>query len=115
MRMLVDPVEEKKSDYILVQRIGVAVPASEIRIRPRGEDPYRWSVLPQKAHLLQKNLSKLSVGTYAQIINGLGVFLEAVPRDANQSNIQDAVVQDVDDTTQCSLNDDAEVINPMVG
>ena len=50
-------------------------------MHPRKEDRYRWSVLPQKAHLFEKNLSKLSIGVYTQIIQGIGVFFEALPNE----------------------------------
>lgn len=39
---------------------------------------YRWSILPAKAHLFQKNLSKLSSGVYNQIIEGIGTYIEAI-------------------------------------
>ncbi|KAI4161736.1 MAG: hypothetical protein L6R39_000029 [Caloplaca ligustica] len=39
---------------------------------------YRWNILPAKAHLFRKNLSKLSTGVYNQIIEGIGTYIEAV-------------------------------------
>lgn len=51
-------------------------------MHPRKEDEYRWSVLPQKEYLFEKNLSKLSTGVYTQIIQGIGVFFEALPNDS---------------------------------
>ncbi len=54
-------------------------------MHPRKEDSYRWSILPAKKHLFEKNLSKLSTGVYTQIMQGIGVFFEALPKDPNVS------------------------------
>ncbi len=75
-----------------IQRVNVAIFASEIRIRSRKKNFYRWNVLSQKAHLLQKNLSKLSIDIYIQIINELEIFLETVSKDSHYSSISNAIV-----------------------
>lgn len=62
-------------------KLGLQVPPVDVRIHPRNQDGYRWSVLPQKEHLFEKNLSKLSTGTYIQIMEGIGVFFEAVSKN----------------------------------
>ena len=60
-------------------RLGVTIAPTDVRIHPRPSDPYRWNILPTRAHLFQKTLSKLSAGIYSQIIEGIGTFIEAVP------------------------------------
>ena len=50
----------------------------EVRLQPKAEDPYKWQVLPHKAHLFEKNLSKLSTRVYMQITDGIGEFFEAI-------------------------------------
>ncbi len=62
-------------------KLGLEVPPGDVRILPRKEDAYRWSVLPQKEHLFEKNLSKLSTGVYTQLMQGIGVFFEALPKE----------------------------------
>ncbi|KAL6716974.1 hypothetical protein ACLMJK_004887 [Lecanora helva] len=71
---------ELLSDHLRSQ-LGIDIPPAEVRMRPRKEDGYRWSVLPQKEYLFEKNLSKLSTGMYTQIIQGIGVFFEALPKE----------------------------------
>lgn len=66
-------------------KLGIEIPPAEVRMHPRKEDSYRWSILPAKQHLFKKNLSKLSTGVYTQIMQGIGVFLEALPRDPDVS------------------------------
>lgn len=67
----------------------------DVRLHPRPSDPYRWNILPTKAHLFRKNLSKLSTGIYSQIISGIGSFLEAVrPSDVDCTNPVEAPVYD---------------------
>ena len=62
-------------------KLGIHVLPAEVRTHPRREDEYKWSVLPQKEHLFEKSLSKLSTGQYTQIMQGIGVFFEALPKD----------------------------------
>ena len=54
-------------------------------MHPRASDGYKWSVLPQSQHLFRQNLSKLTSREYQQIIQCIGVSLEAVPNDASSS------------------------------
>ncbi|KAL8858442.1 MAG: hypothetical protein Q9178_005123 [Gyalolechia marmorata] len=66
----------------IYDRLGFVIAPVDIRLHPRPSDPYRWNILPTKAHLFRKNLSKISTGIYNQIISGIGTFIEAVqPND----------------------------------
>lgn len=62
-------------------KLGLHISPVDVRMHPRNKDGYRWSVLPQKEHLFEKNLSKLSTGIYTQIMQGIGVFFEAVSKN----------------------------------
>lgn len=62
----------------IVERLGITVAPMDVRLQPRSSDLYRWNILPAKAYLFRKNLSKLSTGVYNQIIEGVGTYIEAV-------------------------------------
>ncbi|KAL6717739.1 hypothetical protein ACLMJK_003824 [Lecanora helva] len=54
----------------------------------RKEDEYRWSVLPYKEYLFERDLSKMSTGVYTQIIRGISIFFEALIKDFSPAAIQ---------------------------
>ena len=65
-------------------KLGISITPEQVRSRPTADDPYRWRVVPNlKGHfnhsLLQKDLSKHSIGAYRKIYYAIGKSLEAVP------------------------------------
>ena len=54
------------------------VPPTQVRLRPKPEELYTWEVQPAKGHLFQKGMSKLSVGSYMELVAGLGTFFRVV-------------------------------------
>lgn len=73
--------------------MGLEVLPSQIRLQPRREDGYRWSVDPAKRHLFQRALSKLSSGVYAELLSGIGEFFHAIPASfENAQSSSDAVL-----------------------
>lgn len=61
-------------------RLGLDIPPAEVRMHPRADDAYEWSVLPDSQHLFRQNLSKLTSREYTQLIRGIGMVFEAVRR-----------------------------------
>lgn len=53
----------------------------------RKEHKYKWSILPLKQYLFEKNLSKLFTGVYTQSIQGIGVFFEALPQEPSPTQV----------------------------
>ena len=82
---------------ILDSRLGLVVTPLEVRLHPRQDDAYKWSVLPHKEHLFKNNLSKLTAGLYTQLIQGVGVFFEAVPNNPTRTIASTSVARSVPD------------------
>lgn len=64
-------------EHATAERLGIIIRPEDVRLRPQEDDSYRWSSLPNKAHLFSKQLSKLSAGTYAELIREVGNSFEA--------------------------------------
>ncbi|KAJ5453901.1 uncharacterized protein N7458_004857 [Penicillium daleae] len=62
----------------IYERLGLKVPAHQVRLQPCPEDGYAWSVAEGYEYLLATNLGTGSVGKYNSIINNLGRSMEAV-------------------------------------
>jgi hypothetical protein len=50
----------------------------EVRLITGSDEPYRWSYLPEKAHLFQKHLSKHTLGAYVELFDEVGRTFEAM-------------------------------------
>ena len=73
----------------LDDRLRLVVPPEKVRLQPRPEDGYAWSVAGTNADLLKSSLSSGSTRLYQLICSKLGRSLEAVnPQslDTSQSN-----------------------------
>ncbi|CAG8095004.1 unnamed protein product [Penicillium salamii] len=73
----------------IYDRLRLVVPPEKVRLQPRPEDGYAWSVAGTNADLLKSNLSSGSTRIYQLICSKLGRSLEAVnPQslDTSQSN-----------------------------
>jgi hypothetical protein len=62
------------------RQLGLEIPPEKIRLQPRHDDPYRWSVAKPVKHLFKSNLSSGSVGYFQKICEALesGDLIEAV-------------------------------------
>ncbi|KAJ5142476.1 uncharacterized protein N7515_001263 [Penicillium bovifimosum] len=60
------------------ERLGLKVPPNRVRLQPRSEDGYAWSVAEGYEYLLATSLSNGSVGRYGSIIDNLGRSIEAI-------------------------------------
>jgi hypothetical protein len=77
---------------LLDDRLRLVVPPEKVRLQPRPEDGYAWSVAGTNADLLKSSLSGGSTRLYQLICSKLGRSLEAVnPQSLNtvQSNTGD--------------------------
>ena len=73
----------------LDNRLHLVVAPERVRLQPRPEDGYAWSVTRTNAALLKSNLSSGTINLYQKILKELGPSLEAVnPQslDTSQSN-----------------------------
>ena len=63
------------------ERLGLQVRPGKVRLRPRPEDQYRWSVAEPMRKYFQTNLSEGSLGCFQKIYDALerGNMIEAVP------------------------------------
>ncbi|KAH8655630.1 hypothetical protein BX600DRAFT_416760 [Xylariales sp. PMI_506] len=61
------------------QRIGISIPAADIRLITSLSDPYSWKFLPEVKHLFSKNLSDHSINAYKQVCQSLGESFEVLP------------------------------------
>ena len=61
-----------------VNRLHLVVPPERVRLQPRPEDGYAWSVTKTNAALLKSNLSSGTINLYQKILKELGPSLEAV-------------------------------------
>jgi hypothetical protein len=50
----------------------------EVRLITGSDEPYKWSYLPEKAHLFQKHLSKHTLGAYVELFDEVGRTFEAM-------------------------------------
>ncbi|KAI9035296.1 uncharacterized protein KD926_003769 [Aspergillus affinis] len=74
------------------RQLGLDVPPEKVRLQPRQEDPYRWSVAkPVKPHF-KSNLSRGSVGDFQKICEALESrnLIEAVsPKSLQEESYQE--------------------------
>ena len=68
-------------------RLGLDIAPADVRLHPRSDDAYQWSVLPDGQKLFRQNLSKLTSREYAKLMRGIGVIFEAVRREPDASNL----------------------------
>ena len=66
------------TDAAQEQQIGVRVDPLEVRLITSQDEPYKWSYLPEKAHLFQKHLSKHTIGAYVELFDEVGKTFEAM-------------------------------------
>ena len=62
---------------------------NQVRLQPRAEDGYAWSVTEPNRHLLQSSLSGGNVRLYRSICDELGRSLEAVTPKTLQTSPSD--------------------------
>ncbi|KAJ5215570.1 uncharacterized protein N7498_001977 [Penicillium cinerascens] len=67
-------------------RLGLVVAPNQVRLQPRAEDGYAWSVTEPNRHLLQSSLSGGNVRLYRSICDELGRSLEAVTPETLQTS-----------------------------
>jgi hypothetical protein len=67
-------------------RLGLIVAPNQVRLHPRPEDGYAWSVTEPNKHLLQSSLSDGKIRIYRSICEELGRSLEAVAPETLQSS-----------------------------
>lgn len=60
-------------------RLGIVIEPSQVRLIPRGDDPYRWKFLAENTYLFSKNISDHSIGAYKKLCQGVGTAFEALP------------------------------------
>ena len=53
-----------------------------VRLRPKTSDVYYWKTDPAVAHIFNKNLSKLLVGVYKELVYGVGRSFWAFSRSS---------------------------------
>jgi chromosome segregation ATPase len=56
----------------------------EVRLITGPDEPYKWSYLPEKAHLFQKHLSKQTMGAYLELFDEVGKTFEAIAVSVNK-------------------------------
>lgn len=59
--------------------LGLTIEPSQVRLITHPDDSYTWKALPEIQHLFEKQLSKHSVGAYAELYRGVGISFEAIP------------------------------------
>merc|ERR1711939_823411 len=69
--------------------LGITVKPSEVRLNPGPNDPYAWSVLPEKrgifSEIFSRNLSQHSINAYKTLCEGVGRSFEAVHATTNHT------------------------------
>jgi hypothetical protein len=75
-----------ETDIPLDLRLGLIVAPNQVRLHPRPEDGYAWSVTEPSKHLLQSSLSDGNIRIYRSIREELGRSLEAVAPKTLQSS-----------------------------
>ncbi|KAE8371539.1 hypothetical protein BDV26DRAFT_286706 [Aspergillus bertholletiae] len=71
------------------KQLGLEISPEKIRLQPRHDDPYRWSVAKPVKYLFKSNLSSGSVGYFQKICDALesGDLIEAVaPQTLHQED-----------------------------
>ncbi|CAP94183.1 Pc16g15130 [Penicillium rubens Wisconsin 54-1255] len=74
---------------LLDDRLGIVVAPEKVRLQPRPEDGYPWSVTSANASVLKSSLSSGKIHLYRKICNEIGHSIEAVSPHAlghSQSN-----------------------------
>ncbi|KAK2051914.1 hypothetical protein LY76DRAFT_673085 [Colletotrichum caudatum] len=80
---------KKLADHLNVT-LGLTIEPSDVRLKPDGDDPYRWKILPGQehifGHLFEKQMSKQSKGVYMELWREVGRSFEAVAYGAHDEN-----------------------------
>ncbi|KAH7230133.1 uncharacterized protein BKA55DRAFT_526370 [Fusarium redolens] len=58
-------------------RLSLSIEPSQVRLLPVREDPYRWSIVPGKEYLFEKNLSDQSTKIYKDLYQGINKDFKA--------------------------------------
>ncbi|KAG7435725.1 hypothetical protein Forpi1262_v002102 [Fusarium oxysporum f. sp. raphani] len=58
-------------------RLSLSLEPSQVRLLPVREDPYRWSIVPGKEYLFEKNLSDQSTKIYKDLYQGINKDFKA--------------------------------------
>jgi hypothetical protein len=64
-----------------VDRLGILVEPSQVRLKPNPDDGYLWEKLDNKEHLFSKNISDHSTGALKELYRDVGLSFEAVAND----------------------------------
>ncbi|KAK3305095.1 uncharacterized protein B0T15DRAFT_433663 [Chaetomium strumarium] len=79
-----DKCRRKLAGHIM-ERVGIAIEPSQVRLITGRDDQYRWRVHPPVGHLFSKQLSEHDVGAFKALCQGLGKTFDAVPRNEEMS------------------------------
>ena len=82
-KLPVTPYRKLNSNRSVESNLGIVVDPAQVRLLPKLQDGYKWSVRPEMKHLLRKNLfkkqlSKHAVGAYMELYREVGESFDAV-------------------------------------
>ena len=60
------------------ERLGISIEPSQVRLKTRLDDPYKWEKMKEREYLFMKNLSNLSTNQLRELCNGIGKSFVAV-------------------------------------
>ncbi|KAH6617436.1 hypothetical protein F5144DRAFT_586450 [Chaetomium tenue] len=76
--------------------IGLDVDPLHVRLIPGDDDQHRWQWLPEKGHLFEKHLSKLSTGPLMELYREVGSSFHAVKRPSTEEKaIQSSPIDEI--------------------
>ena len=76
-------------------KLEITVEPEQVRLIPTADDSYAWRIVPEKEHffrkeILNKHLSKHSIGAYRHLYRAIGESLEAVFSSGSHSAVKEA-------------------------
>lgn len=100
------------TNAVLDEKLGLSIPANEVRLLTHSGDLYRWFFLPEKKHLFKKLLSKHSTGAYRKICSAISPIeqsIEARKRD----NLGQVEIVASDYSASFSLEPESNHLKPL--
>lgn len=73
-----DSSDQAFADRSSDSRLGIAIEASQVRLKTNADDPYTWERMEEKEHLFSKNLSDLSSGQLKDLCDGVDKSFVAI-------------------------------------
>lgn len=67
----------------LGSELGLNIKPEDVRLKPCGEDGYRWVVLRRSERLFETALSKHSIGAYKELCREVGISFKAVAPESS--------------------------------